>query len=218
MLRVLAVVTMGTGALVLLGWFTLPIRIALLITLLVCAAVRVLREGSPTRSFIIHHSSFIIPMVAVAIAAALILIASGTTEPIRSPWSVVPAPFFILFALGVAFAVQVGAISGIATTLLLSSLVAILVYPIGFGFDHFIHAAAERIIAMTGALSPRPLFYSGHYGLVVLLASALPGVPIGLVDRLLVPAVTTLLVVPFALHALRALLPARTAVLGTLAL
>lgn len=47
---------------------------------------------------------------------------------------------------------------------LLSSL-AILLYPLGFGYDSFIHLAALRVIAETGSISPRLFLYIGQYGL-----------------------------------------------------
>ncbi|MDO8622083.1 MAG: hypothetical protein Q7R80_02535 [bacterium] len=143
---------------------------------------------------------------AAFLAAIIILWSSGTIEPIRSPWSVVPAPLFLLYALITVLSIRYS-VFGIAIALGLSSLVAILVYPLGFGFDHFIHAAAEGIIATTGSLSPPPLFYSAHYGLTVLLADLLPGVDVALADRLLAPLLTIALLVPLAYRTLRSVLP-----------
>ncbi|MDO8598499.1 MAG: hypothetical protein Q7S02_00130 [bacterium] len=195
-----------SGVLVLLGWFILPVRIMLLVVVIAlvyrwCRARNWSWRSWPTRQ--------ILGVIAAGIAVVLILATSGTTESIRSPWSVVPAPFFLLFALIAMWSVS--------AALFLASLVAILIFPIGFGFDHFIHAAAERIIAVTGSLSPPPLFYSGHYGLAILLGDLLPGVDVALADRLLVPLLT-LTLVPLAYRALRTVLTERAALLGMISL
>ncbi len=230
--KVLSAITIVSGILVLLGWFTLPVRIVMLAALLSLLCRATWGQRSLVRSFIIHHSSFIIPTAAAAAAAALLLWHSGTTDPIRSPWSVVPTPFFFLYALVASMAIFVArtgdaeggsptarsnrarwgsaAAGPVSAALLLSSLVAILVYPLGFGFDHFIHAAAEHIIAATGSLSPPPLFYSGHSGLTVLLADLLPWVDVALADRLVTPLLI-LFLVPLAYRALRSVLPEHAA-------
>ena len=211
-------VAIASGILVLLGWFTLPVRVVVLAMLAALAWRSSKRETSNSSkqwwssSFRAYSLQLTACSLAAAAAAILLLWSNGTTEPIRSPWSVVPAPFFFLYALMVVFGIQYSVFS-IPIALALSSLVAIFVFPIGFGFDHFIHAAAERTIAATGSLSPPPLFYSGHYGLAVLLADLLPWVDVALADRLLTPLLT-LLLVPLAHRAFRSVLSERAALLG----
>ncbi len=249
---ILAITAITSGVLVLLGWFTLPVRIVLLISIGIATVHSYIRasssssrgdadvsrevrrtkwEGShtdvPRGHGVRFLTEFILSRVegfemtkgvgaaAALLAAIMILWSSGTTDPIRSPWSIVPAPFFFLYALMAVVAVVRSTPRTSYFLLLTSSSVAILVYPLGFGFDHFIHAAAERIIATTGALSPPPLFYSGHYGLTILLADLLPWVDVALADRLLAPILTIALLVPLAYRSLSTVLPEREALLGT---
>ena len=75
--------------------------------------------------------------------------------------------------------------------------VAVLVYPIGFGFDSFLHQATEQHIATFGTIDPKPFYYIGQY-VSVLFASQAFTLPLLLVDRFLLPVLASLLI-PFAL-------------------
>lgn len=209
LITIVAGTAVGSGILILLGWFVLPVRVGMLVgttLLLLPLIIRGSKRGWLRRSFIVDRASCITAVLALTIAALLILHASATTAPLRSPWSAVPSAFFVLYALlagaavFLAFRESRGTSVGIACAVMVGSAVAILVYPLGFGFDHFIHAAAEHIIVDTGALTPRPYFYSAHYGLVALLATL--AVPSALADRILVPLLTVALLVPLAVRAL----------------
>lgn len=59
-----------------------------------------------------------------------------------------------------------------------------IIYPLGFGFDGFIHRATEQLLIQGGTISPKPLYYIGHYVLVALL-NLTSGIPIELIDRTL---------------------------------
>lgn len=204
----ISLVTIASGILVLLGWFVLPVRITLLVGIITLFAYR---RRAQFRDIIgrmaDYHPSWLVTAIGcAAIASAIILRMNGTTSPIRSPWSVVAAPFFLFFA-----AIAISATRsrlGTSVALFVSSLVAILVYPIGFGFDHFIHVAAEQLIASQGALTPAPLFYSGFYGLVGLLAT-IPGITVAFADRLIVPLFVAIAVVPFIQRSFCVLTPNR---------
>ncbi|MEK7516259.1 MAG: hypothetical protein AAB562_01545, partial [Patescibacteria group bacterium] len=135
------------------------------------------------------------------IAAGLtVLYRSGTWEAIRSPWEVVPPVFFgLVFAaaalLALAFLRTEGRGGGIVLLPLFAALVggvALAIFRAGYGFDPFIHQAAERFIQAHGFLNPRTFYYIGQYA-IVLTASAITGAPSEWVDRLLVPVAATLL-------------------------
>ncbi|MDO8463524.1 MAG: hypothetical protein Q7S96_04645 [bacterium] len=229
MLERLITIVAGTailsGILVLLGWFAMPVRILVLAGAAIMTLTLILR-GSPEassglrlasisqrrswRGWIRHAQTdaprrsiiLLFGITMLALAAIIVLVVSGTTAPIRSPWSQVPDAFFVLYAILVGAALfagwthpRIGAI-GVALALGITALVAILVYPLGFGFDHFLHVAAQRIILDTGALAPPPFFYSAHYGLATLIATL--GIPLALADRLLVPLLTVVILVPLA--------------------
>lgn len=140
-------------------------------------------------------------LVVAALAAVLAALAgSATTDAVRSTWDVVPTSAFVAFfvaALGLAALLFRGRERAmtlpLASALLLTVIVAaILVFPLGFGFDPFIHQATEAHIAEFGTISPKPFYYIGQYALVLFLHHAF-SVPIGLADALLVPVLTALL-------------------------
>ena len=69
---------------------------------------------------------------------------------------------------------------------------AAIVYEIGYGFDGFIHVAAEKLVAAAGVVTPKTPYYIGQYSLVVLI-SKLWQLPIAAVDRWLLPVMASFL-------------------------
>ncbi len=117
---------------------------------------------------------------------------------VRTPWAVVP-PVAVL-ALGVVgAAVMLAAIRGRrALAALLGSAalfsvaaLAAAVYPLGFGFDPFLHRATVSHILEFGTITPKPLYYVGQYALE-LAAVKLFALPLALFDVLLAPALLAL--------------------------
>lgn len=154
--------------------------------------------------------------------AAFVLVAYvswklGTTDAIRTPWPLLPR--WILPMIGLLWALVLvgvwrtgrGWASGIqaACALGATAVIAPLLYKIGFGFDGFLHVAGETVLATTGTLSPTPPYYMGQYVFVTWLSS-LFSLPIAVVDRWLVAAVTMVLIPAAALcgRRSRSLLPA----------
>ncbi|HBD05063.1 TPA: hypothetical protein DCZ32_01240, partial [Candidatus Uhrbacteria bacterium] len=95
---------------------------------------------------------------------------------------------------------------------------ALLSYPLGFGFDSFIHRATEDHIAKFGTITPKPFYYIGQYALV-LIANHGFSIPIGIADRFLLPVITAIFIpltayIGFA-HALSS---KRTAIFATIAI
>lgn len=125
---------------------------------------------------------------------------SATDEAIRSPWEVVPSIFFAIYFLASLVLVRIlikdkenkGGLILVAIHFLLSLGVGLIVYKIGFGFDAFVHRAAENKLAEIGYILPKPFYYLGQYSLVVFLSKIL-WVKIEWIDKLLVPVMTALL-------------------------
>ncbi|NBS41578.1 hypothetical protein EBS80_02865, partial [bacterium] len=142
-----------------------------------------------------------VALALAALAATLATLAnSATTASIRSTWEVVPTSAFVAFfvaTLGVCALLFRGRERAmtlpLASAAILTMIVAaVLVFPLGFGFDPFIHQATEAHIAEFGTISPKPFYYVGQYVLVLFLNHAF-AIPIGLADATLVPILTALL-------------------------
>ncbi len=132
------------------------------------------------------------------------LVSSATTLAVASPWSVVPDAAFAgmaLAAAGLSALWSRGRERMISTVLTCVALFAFLsvnwsVFPIGAGFDPFIHQATERHIAETGTITPKPFYYVGQYALVLFLHHGF-ALPVETADRALLPLLAALLL-PFA--------------------
>lgn len=105
-------------------------------------------------SFIIYHANRV-----------------ATTNAIRTPWELLPTGTIVAFLLIVGSAWLAAwrrqsspLIWSIVTLFFLAlALVTPLVYPLGFGFDGFLHRASEHLLLTTGTLTPKPLYYMGQY-------------------------------------------------------
>ncbi len=164
-----------------------------------------LNEDEPTR---IEPSEAAWTTLAVLsfVAAALFLIITAslhaTTRSINGPWNLFPAGMFIAVAvlflgsfLATLKARKPIVIGLVALTLLTLASLTTLIYPLGYGFDGFLHRASEEVILRTGTLTPAPPSYIGQYTLVTWLTRTLH-IPHRLGDLWLVGAVALLL--PFA--------------------
>lgn len=118
----------------------------------------------------------------------------GTNAAIRTPWSMITRNFFILFTftsffLFRTFKTHAGKKFALLATCLHTGVllsVGYFIYQIGFGFDPFIHRAAESYIAKWGVLYPKTPFYIGQYILVVIL-NKLTFISLAAIDKLLLP-------------------------------
>ncbi len=125
---------------------------------------------------------------------------AGTLEAIRSPWLVVPSAVFAAFGVAAILTValllrgreRTLTIPLVAFLLFTTLSVALFVYPLGYGFDGFIHRATEQYIADHGSITPKPFYYIGQYVLVLFVHHAF-GLPIDLVDPWLLPILTAFL-------------------------
>ncbi len=142
--------------------------------------------------------------VAVFIAIIVILARSPIVDAVRSPWDRVPwiifPLFFFLSCVGIylihAYRDNPSIKSTIRIVALLFFLIVSigwLVFPIGYGFDSFIHQATEKLIAADGVVTPKPLYYIGQYSIVVFLSRFL-SVSIEWIDKLLVPILSAILI------------------------
>lgn len=143
-------------------------------------------------------SAVLLVLAVLCDAAALRWLAGARTEEaIRTPWEAVPPIFFLWIGLGtvclaaLAYRRRYPHLALGAASLHLFTLLApaALVYAVGYGFDPFVHQAAERLIAAAGEVTPKTPYYVGQYALVTVLAK-LSGASVAFVDRFLLPAMT----------------------------
>jgi len=124
-----------------------------------------------------------------------ILQTSASDKALISPWQVVKPSFFVYYILSSLFLVFIllksklsplGKLISLSAHYFLSFSVAAIVYKIGYGFDPFIHQATMELIDKKGFVLPKPFYYLGEYGLVVIFHK-LSGVSIYILNKFLVP-------------------------------
>jgi hypothetical protein len=117
-----------------------------------------------------------------------------------SPWQTVKNIFFLFYAFDSLILLAIllnkkisatGKLIGLSAHYFLSFSIAAIVYKIGYGFDPFIHQATMELIDKKGLVTPKPLYYLGEYGLVVMLHK-LSGISIYLLNKFLVPVMAAL--------------------------
>jgi len=128
-----------------------------------------------------------------------ILILNRTTGLMASPWLAVNHWFFILYAIatGILFYIVYNAKSQ-KIKIILSCIhlfntfvTTAILYPLGYGFDAFVHRATETWILNNGFISPKQPYYIGQYGFVVWLAQ-ITKIPLFYIDIYLVPILASL--------------------------
>ena len=151
------------------------------------------------------------PILTLAAVCFIVLARNQSGLSMNTPWTRVPQLFWIALALASAGAAALLAraranASYVAAFALLAvgTCVAAVIYHIGYGYDPFVHAAAERHILETGVIAPKTVYYSGQYALVVLI-SFVTKLPVETIGVWLVPALAALAVPAAACYAARAM-------------
>lgn len=126
-----------------------------------------------------------------------VLLTHPITDAVRTPWLVISpvtiiAPAIALLASTIVFRASktLGTILFATTFFSMLSSAAIL-FPLGYGFDPFLHRATILHIAQYGTITPKPLYYIGEYALE-LFAYLLGNIPLLPLDALLIPVLATL--------------------------
>ena len=129
------------------------------------------------------------------------LFRARTSQSLISPWEVISPYFFLFYGLATLILIFIIAffqpqrkifLALLSLHYFLSLAIAVIVYKIGYGFDPFIHQATAGLIDRIGAVYPKPFYYLGQYGLIVILHK-ITTLPIVWLDKLLVPVLAALL-------------------------
>lgn len=157
-----------------------------------------------------HWTNYIVILILLGDSAILYQVfVARTADALSSPWLLFGYSIFALFGF-VSFALFIVSYNRKDDLgLLLSALhffvaiaVSAIVFEIGFGFDPFIHRAAESDLSLNGFINPRQILYTGQYVLVSAI-HRLTALPIKIVDIWLVPVVSSLLIPASAYLGLR---------------
>jgi hypothetical protein len=152
-----------------------------------------------------HRLPSIVYLTAAIVIALLILLLSTlgeheVTDAVRSVWERLPSSIFILFSLATLLLYTLlergkeRALTIILFGVLLFAFVSVaaIAFPLGFGFDSFIHKATEEHLAQFGTITPKPFYYIGQYALVLFAHHGFL-IDIDIADTFLVPILTALL-------------------------
>jgi hypothetical protein len=138
---------------------------------------------------------FVLPTAVLVLDAVLFyaLWQRANVGIIHSPWELVGLKFWAIFALSNILLVitfldkkTTKNIFLLIIHFLLITTIGITLYPLGFGYDSFIHQTTLDIIDRTGTIEPRLYIYIGQYGMTLFL-SKLTGVSIIAVNKILLP-------------------------------
>ncbi len=136
-----------------------------------------------------------------------LLFEAKTFEAIHSPWEVIPTTFLIIYAISsiVLFIILLSKPTSscpnwvkvilISLQSFLTINIALIIYPLGFGFDTHIHQATENIIWQQGYIVPKTIYYAGYYALVIILSHLFQIIP-AWIDKLLIPLILGVYLIP----------------------
>lgn len=174
-------------------------------------------------------SSLFAALVVIALVAFFVTLTGNVTvEPSRSPWLVIaPAILwwtglagFSLFQLAKRGQIRLSVFGSIAT--LFSGLsIALFVFPLGYGFDPFLHQATLDHITLHGTITPKPYYYIGQYA-IEMIGILFTGISSHALDIALLPVLASILLPTVAAaslwHITRRHVPTALAAVGTLLL
>lgn len=129
----------------------------------------------------------------------IVLFKKASLGIIRSPWELMGYKFWLVFLLSNIVLVSslihkksYKNILLISWHFLLLASVAVIVYPLGYGYDSFIHHTALKHIDQTGTIEPRLFFYIGQYGLTFFIHN-LWQISLSTANKILLPILFALL-------------------------
>ncbi|MBI2551624.1 hypothetical protein HYV73_04800 [Candidatus Uhrbacteria bacterium] len=131
----------------------------------------------------------------------ILLFVSRTWDATPSPWLQIPTIAFVLFfllvlttTLALAYRPGIRLTMFLLASLLIPTLgVATLIFPLGYGFDLFVHEATIRYIALHGTVTPKPPYYLGAY-VLELIGNELFLIPLHWINTWVVPVLASVLI------------------------
>ena len=126
------------------------------------------------------------------------ILSTPITDAVRSPWLVLSPISIIAPAIALVASLVLlhrgskllGSLALFATLFSIFASATVL-FPLGYGFDPFLHRATIAHIAEHGTIAPKPLYYIGEYA-IELFGNILGGIPIAVIDAFLVPLIAAI--------------------------
>lgn len=126
------------------------------------------------------------------------LILARTDAPLVSPWNLFSLEPFLLWGASTLLLFIHGKRTGNLSLIIgifhlfVGLSVSAILYKVGFGFDPFLHRAAEEQLVLHGVIQPQQLLYSGQYVLISAL-HFLTGFSVRIIDIWLLPLLASVL-------------------------
>ena len=137
-------------------------------------------------------------LLVLLVFSGLYLYFHQSSLPLQTPWSEVGGLFWLAYGLiGLVGLITIRSnkklgLLNIRLWWLITFGIVSFIYFSSFGFDPFIHQAAEKTIAAQGEILPKTPYYIGQYSLVVII-NWLSHIEISLIERWLLPILTAFL-------------------------
>lgn len=119
----------------------------------------------------------LLPLIVFCGVCIILAFRNQTENAINTPWKQLPQLFWISMTLaaanGAALLLCAKKNTVFITTLVLTLLgttIATIVFKIGYGYDPFVHQAAEEHILRFGVIEPKTIYYSGQYAVVTIIS------------------------------------------------
>lgn len=142
-----------------------------------------------------------LPLLVIILDIVLVsaLFKKASIGIIRSPWELVGFRFWLVFALS-NFTLTASIIDQksykniviICWHFILLSSIGIILYPLGYGYDSFIHTAVLEHISQTGTIQPRLFLYIGQYALTFFFSNIMQ-ISLANANKLLLPVLFSIL-------------------------
>ena len=179
------------------------------ITLLLCGLLSS-RTPPPTPDTPSPTPYKILTAILICLSAWTLAVAPAEiTQAVRSVWLVVDPRAILALSLTALLIIAAFAVfsprlryGSLAILFLSIFLLPALTYPLGYGFDPFIHRTTMAHIIAFGTITPKPLYYIGQYALE-LMATMTFHTPLYFTDVLLVPILAAILLPGTALYGFR---------------
>lgn len=150
---------------------------------------------------VVRDSGLIAAYILFLLISWATVLTHTTGEAINSLWDALPLNFLLAYFLGTIILLIIVSIKKqrpinlflVALHFFSTLSLAVIIYQIGYGFDPFIHQAAEKVIAAVGVITPKTPYYIGQYSLVVVLGQLLQ-VPVAIIDKFILPVLFSIFV------------------------